>query len=191
MSSRDRDTKSFQDKLKVFFKKGGTGPVAARNELVVGPELERELSPETPLGRRLRAIREVGEKALQIRIQEGGVEKIWSCTRDLLEDSSAESRHAALGLLRRVAEGQEEHLLVMRTTLFHFLRATHATAAPEDGPLRFRLLHTLTNSGKNINCFEEQIGAFLLEWLLHTNIALNTLPIHGHLHPQTITIPSS
>ncbi|XP_013168999.1 PREDICTED: tuberin [Papilio xuthus] len=165
MSSRDRDTKSFQDKLKVFFKKGGTAPVAARNELLVGPELERELSPETPLARRLRAIREVGEKALQIRIQEGGVEKIWSCTRDLLEESNVESRHAALCLLRRLAEGQDEQLLVMRTTLFHFLRVTHAAAAPEDGPLRFRLLHTLTNSGKNINCFEEQIGAFLLEWL--------------------------
>ncbi|XP_068632224.1 tuberin isoform X2 [Battus philenor] len=165
MSSRDKDTKYFQDKLKVFFKKGGTAPVAARNELVVGPELEKELGADTPLNRRLRAIKEVGEKALQIRIQEGGVERIWSCTRDLLEDSNTEARHAVLCLLRRIAEGQEGHLLIMRTTLFHYLRHTHATHSPEDTQLRFKLLYTLTNSGKNINCFEEQIGSFLLEWL--------------------------
>ncbi|CAG5031361.1 unnamed protein product [Parnassius apollo] len=165
MSSRDRDTKSLQDKLKVFFKKGGTAPMSTRNELTIGPELERELSADTPQSRRLRAIKEVGEKALQIRIQEGGVEKIWSCTRDLLEDPNPEARHTVLCLLRRIAEGQEGHLLIMRTILFHYLRDTHATHSPDDTQLRFKLLYTLTNSGKNINCFEEQIGSFLLEWL--------------------------
>ncbi|XP_075973057.1 tuberin-like isoform X2 [Anticarsia gemmatalis] len=165
MSSRDRDTKSLQDKLKVFFKKGASAPLPPRNELVVSGELERELSADTPLHRRLRALKDVGEKATHVRVQEGGVEKLWSCTRDLLEETNVEARHCALWFLQRIAEGQAEYLQIMRTILFHYLRNTHATHSPEDTQLRFKLLHTLTNSGKNINCFEEEIGPFLLEWL--------------------------
>ncbi|CAG4992292.1 unnamed protein product [Colias eurytheme] len=164
MGSRDRDTKSLHDKLKVLFKKGGSAPVAAQNELVVTPELRRELSSEVPLHRRLRAIKELCEKVLHIRVQEGGVEKIWSTTRDLLEEPSTEARHAALGLLRCIAEGQTE-LLIMRTILFRYLQETRPSHHPEDYQLRFKLLHTLTNTGKDIKCFEEEIGPFLLEWL--------------------------
>ncbi|XP_039753773.1 tuberin isoform X2 [Pararge aegeria] len=164
MGSRDRDTKSLHDKLKVFFKKGATAPLAAANELVVGAELARDLGPESPLHRRLRAIKEVGEKVLHIRVQDGGVEKIWSCIRDLLEDPNSEGRHAALGLLRCIAEGQTD-LLIMRTILFQYLQRTHSTHPPEDYQLRFKLLYALTNTGKDIKCFEELIGPFLLEWL--------------------------
>ncbi|XP_049869315.1 tuberin isoform X2 [Pectinophora gossypiella] len=162
MGSRDRDTKSLQDKLKVFFKKAG---VPARSELSITAELERELSADVPLHRRLRAVRDLADKALQLRIQDGGVERIWRATRDLLEAESVEARHAALALLRALAEGQAERLSIMRTVLFRFLRESHANRAPDDAPLRFKLLHTLTNTGKNITCFEEQIGAFLVEWL--------------------------
>ncbi|KAH9628209.1 hypothetical protein HF086_006840 [Spodoptera exigua] len=175
MNSRDR---SLQDKLKVLFKKGASGwnddecmlltcvaPLPPRNELVVSGELERELSADAPLHRRLRALKEVGEKAIHIRVQEGGVEKLWSLTRDLLEDSNVEARHAALWFLRCLAEGQADYLQIMRSILFHYLRDTHARHSPEDTQLRFKLLHTLTNTGKNINCFEEEIGPFLLEWL--------------------------
>ncbi|KOB78178.1 putative tuberous sclerosis 2 isoform 3 [Operophtera brumata] len=151
MSSRDRDTKSLQDKLKVFFKKGATAPLPARNELLVSGELERELGPEAPLHRRLRALRDTAERVLLVRVQEGGVEKIWTCTRDLLDDSNTEARHSTLCLLRNIAEGQADHLQIMRTILFHYLRDTHPTHSPEDTQLRFKLLHTLTNTGKNIN----------------------------------------
>ncbi|CAH0719708.1 unnamed protein product, partial [Brenthis ino] len=164
MGSRDRDTKSLHNKLKEYFKKGASAPVVAQNELVVTAELRRELSSEAPLHRRLRAIKDVGEKILQFRVQEGGIEKIWAYTRDLLEDSNIEARHAALGLLRCFAEGQSE-LLIMRTILFGHLKDTHANHPPEDYQLRFKLLYTLTNSGKDIKCLEEQIGPFLLEWL--------------------------
>ncbi|XP_034830671.1 tuberin isoform X1 [Maniola hyperantus] len=164
MGSRDREIKSLQEKLKVFFKKGATAPVAATSELVVSPELRRELGPESPLHRRLRAIKEVGEKVLQIRVQEGGVEKIWTCTRDLLEDPNPEARHAALGLLRCIAEGQPD-LIIMRTILFQYLQRTHSTHPPEDYQLRFKLLYTLLNTGKDIKFLEEMIGPFLLDWL--------------------------
>lgn len=95
---------------------------------------------------------------LTMFVIKGGVEKLWSLTRDLLEESNVEARHLALWFLRCLAEGQADYLTIMRTILFHYLRDTHAKHSPEDTQLRFKLLHTLTNSGKNINCFEEQVG---------------------------------
>ncbi|CAK1546878.1 unnamed protein product [Leptosia nina] len=163
MSSRDRDTKSLHDKLKVFFKKGVSAPVAT-HELVVSQEIRRELGPEAPLHRRMRAIKELGEKVLHIRVQEGGVEKIWLSTRDLLEDSNVEARHAVLGLLRCIAEGQTE-LLIMRSIFFRYLQEMGISQCPEDYHLRFKLLYALTNTGKDIKCLEEEIGPLLVEWM--------------------------
>lgn len=93
--------------------------------------------------------------------RQGVVERVWRCTRDLLEEEGAsgmEARHAALALLRALAEAQAERLGVMRTVLFRYLRDTHPGHAPDDAMPRFRLLHALTNNGKNIACFEEQVG---------------------------------
>ncbi|KAM3956957.1 LOW QUALITY PROTEIN: TSC complex subunit tuberin [Aphomia sociella] len=169
MGSRDKDTKSLQDKLKVFFKKGASAALPARNDLVVSPELERELSADTPQHRRLRALKELGDKVPTIRIQETTIRKLWICTRDLLDDTNMEARHAELTFLRIILEGQadgfSDELTIMRTIFFNYLQKSHATHLPEDSQLRFKLLHALTNTGKNIKCFEEQIGLFLLEWL--------------------------
>ncbi|XP_063381192.1 tuberin [Cydia fagiglandana] len=163
MSSRDRDTKSLQDKLKVFFKKGASAPLPAVNELVVSAELERELRSDAAPARRLRALRDLGDRVRVTRIQQGGAERLWVLTRDLLDDGCAESRHTALWFLRCIAEGQE--CAVMRTLLFRYLRESHAQHAAEDAPHRLSLLSTLTNAGKNIECFEEQVGEYLLEYM--------------------------
>lgn len=89
MGSRDRDTKSLQDKLKVFFKKGKydsvsavadrettkwrvrvAGAAPARGELSLTAELERDLSSDTPLPRRLRAAKELAERVPHFRMQD-------------------------------------------------------------------------------------------------------------------------
>ncbi|XP_063533671.1 uncharacterized protein LOC134743970 [Cydia strobilella] len=163
MSSRDRDTKSLQDKLKVFFKKGASAPLPAVNELVVTAELERELRADAAPARRLRALRDLGDRVRVTRIQQGGAERLWALMRDLLDDGCAESRHTALWFLRCIAEGQE--CAVMRTVMFRYLRESHAQHAAEDAPHRLSLLSTLTNAGKNIECFEEQVGEYLLEYM--------------------------
>ncbi|XP_053607543.1 tuberin isoform X2 [Plodia interpunctella] len=169
MSSRDRDLKSLQDKLKVFLKKGSSAALPARSELVVSAELARELCRDAPPPRRLRAMKDLADRVHTLRVSEGTVQKLWSLTRDLLEDSSAESRQTALGLQRAVLEAADaapaDELTIMRTIYLRFLRETHPNHPPEDTQLRFKFLHTLTNTGKNIKCFEEEIGSFLLEWL--------------------------
>lgn len=165
MGSRDKDSKSLQDKLKQYFKKSLNAPLPPANELVVTPELEKELGAESPLHRRLKVMREVGEKALTGRVASGGVERLWSATRDMYEDGNSETRHAALGFLRFIVEGQLEQMILMKTVLLQWLQSTHASHCPEDTVLRFRLLVALTNNGKNITSLEEEIGPFLLEWL--------------------------
>lgn len=99
------------------------------------------------------------------------MEKLWTCTRDLLEEGNVEARHSALWLLRCVAEGQADHLQLMRTIMFRYLRETHTTRPPDDDPLRFKLLHTLTNTGKNINCFEEEVSLYS-HTCIYTNVHL-------------------
>lgn len=89
------------------------------------------------------------------------MERVWRCTRDLLKEEGAayaEARHCVLALLRALADAQGEQPGVMRTVLFRYLRETHPCHAAEDAPPRFRLLHALTNNGKNIACFEEQVS---------------------------------
>lgn len=46
---------------------------------------------------------------------QGGVERIWRCTRDMLDDTNAEARHAVLGALRALAEGQADQLQVLQS----------------------------------------------------------------------------
>lgn len=67
-----------------------------------------------------------------------------------------EARHTVLALLKNIAEGQTD-MLVMRTVLFRFLRETHTSHPADDYVLRFKLLYSLTNTGKDIKCFEEEV----------------------------------
>lgn len=62
--------------------------MAAGSELAVTAELRRELGAESPLHRRLRAIREVGDKVLHVRVQEvsdGPALAVVSATQPWLE----------------------------------------------------------------------------------------------------------
>ncbi|CAG9092834.1 unnamed protein product [Plutella xylostella] len=160
-----RNDRTFQDKLKNYFKKGSAAPLPPRQEMQVSAELERALARDAPPPRRLKLLRETADKLRETTLEMGGVEKLWRATRDLLDDPSAEMRHAELQFLCAIAEGSGSELLVMRSILFRFLRETLPDHPPEDSALRFKLLHTLTNSGKDIKCFEEQMGPFVLEWM--------------------------
>lgn len=47
----------------------------------------------------------------------------------------------------------------------HFFRVIKQHDHPEDVGPRFDLLHALTDNGKDILYFEEEVGPFLLNWL--------------------------
>lgn len=72
MSSKDKENKSVQDKLKQLFRlhKGNLGSIVRRGDLVLTAEHERELSAESPLSIRIRAIKTLSDTVLANKLEE-------------------------------------------------------------------------------------------------------------------------
>lgn len=90
------------------------------------------------------------------------VQKLWDLTKDMIIPSKpAEQRQAALVFYRKLIQGQK-NLSLMRA---HFFSVIQNHEVPEDITYRFELLKSLTENGKNITHFEEEIGNFMLQWV--------------------------
>lgn len=73
MSSRDRESKSVQDKLKQFFKnlnKNHGGNVRRCNDFNLSEELQHELSKDSPMANRLKTLKTLGEVVATTRLEE-------------------------------------------------------------------------------------------------------------------------
>ncbi|KAJ9583770.1 hypothetical protein L9F63_021894, partial [Diploptera punctata] len=140
-----RDMSSYTEMLKVEF------------DLALTPEIEKELSPETPLNHRTKVIRELSESVLKNRLEENAIEKLWGCLQDLLQrDVAKEHRHLAYSFFRCLVQGQYEKLGLMRAQIFRIIKTYDV---PED------VIPSLTDNGKDILYFEEEVGPFLLYWM--------------------------
>jgi tuberous sclerosis protein 2 len=123
----------------------------------------RELGEGVPVGRRVRAMRELVEIVASQRLEEYAVQAIWQAVRDLLGPGQPpETRQAVLQFLRALVQGQFSELGVMRA---HFFRMVCSHQPEEDTQQRLELLVALTQGGKDIKYFEEEIGPFLVEWM--------------------------
>ncbi|XP_054271198.1 tuberin isoform X2 [Macrosteles quadrilineatus] len=158
-----KDTKTL-DKLKQFFRSNKSGGAGFKlpEDYSLTNDLEKELSPETSVGHRVKAIRELSDIVLNHRLEEEAVKKLWHCVKDLLNDPVArEHRHLAFHFLRCLVQGQAERLGIQRVHYFKLVK-THSN--PEDVGQRLDLLMSLVEGGRNIEYLEEEIGPFLLEW---------------------------
>nr|CAD7441252.1 unnamed protein product [Timema bartmani] len=91
------------------------------------------------------------------------VEKLWACLKDLFHpDIAKEHRHLAFTFFSCLVQGQYEKLGIMRSHFFRLIK-THDVA--EDVAPRFELLQSLTENGKDIKYFEEEVGPFLMQWM--------------------------
>lgn len=183
MSSKDKENKSVQDKLKQLFRlhKGNLGNIVRRGDFVLSPEIEKELNAESPLSTRIKAIRSLSDIVLSNKLEEvtrnnlryafccncfifkRGVEKLWAWTQDLLsKEQPTEIRHLEFSFLIALVRGQYDRLGILRA---HFFRVVKQYDHPEDLILRFELLQALTDNGKDSLYFEEEVGSFLLGWL--------------------------
>lgn len=73
MSSKDRENKSVQDKLKQFFKnlnKNHGGNIRRSNDFSLTEDVQRELSKETPMPSRLKTLKSLGEVVLATKLEE-------------------------------------------------------------------------------------------------------------------------
>ncbi|XP_063234483.1 tuberin isoform X2 [Bacillus rossius redtenbacheri] len=161
MSSKEKD-KTFQEKLKSFFKIN-KGNFKGRVDFSLTADVVKDLSPEAPLNQRLKILKEMSEAVRKNYIEDGGVEKLWACVKDLLHpDVAKEYRHLVFSFFRCLIQGQYENLGIMRT---HFFKLIKTHDVEEDTAPRLELLISLTDSGKDVLHFEEEIGPFLLNWM--------------------------
>uniref|UniRef100_A0A182YAZ3 Uncharacterized protein n=1 Tax=Anopheles stephensi TaxID=30069 RepID=A0A182YAZ3_ANOST len=162
MTARERENQL--SKIKQFFRMYKPGSVSmSRHDLPISPELERELRPETPVTQRCKALRDFGEQVMTSRLEPDAVQSLWELTKDLLVGNKLmEQRQCALAFYCRLIQGQYDSLGMMRA---QFYRVIESHSEPEDISYRLEMLKLLTETGKNIQHFEKEIGPFLLEWI--------------------------
>ncbi|XP_060521768.1 tuberin [Cylas formicarius] len=163
MGSRDRESRSFPDRLKELFKrKAHLGNHSCKQEYTLTQECLRDLSKESPLATRLKILREISPTVEKQKLADNVVEKIWTAIEDLVIDNATETRHSVFGFMNALVKGQSERLNIMRAQFFRLIKHHEH---PEDIAQRLDLLISLTCNGKIILFFEEEIGRFLLNWL--------------------------
>ncbi|CAG9773906.1 unnamed protein product [Ceutorhynchus assimilis] len=153
MSSKEKDGKTFNARLKDFFKKPLGNP-GGKHEFTLSQEVIRDLSRESPLQTRLKTLKDL----CSVNV----VEKLWSCTEDLYSKDHTEARHQLFFFMQCLVKGQTERLTLMRAQFFRLIKHHDH---PEDIGQKLDLLIALTSNGKVVLFFEEEIGRFLLNWL--------------------------
>ncbi|XP_055692341.1 tuberin isoform X2 [Lutzomyia longipalpis] len=151
-------------KLKQFFKSSKTpgGGLQQPVDFTLTPEIERELRPETPVNQRCKILRELGEDLRKGKVEEGSLQKLWHLTNDLIVASRPpELRQTAFTFYRKLITTQFPNLNLMREKFFRVIQ-NHSVA--EDIGHRLELLRALTDDGKDISFFEDEIGAFMVQW---------------------------
>lgn len=87
-----------------------------------------------------------------------------------LQEYPIEVRHNTFAFLQSVIKHQFDKIDIMRAQFFRFIKH-HDN--PQDISPRVDLLGALTNEGKEVAHFEEEIGPFLLNWI--TDVSLGKL----------------
>ncbi|XP_039446332.1 tuberin isoform X2 [Culex pipiens pallens] len=176
MSSKDKDNNTF-NKLKQFFRITKTSGATHRdrNYFPISAELERELQPETPVGQRCKALKDLSEDVIKYRLEVDSVQLLWHLTKDLIVgNKSTEQRHVALNFYCKLIKGQYDNLKLMRA---QFFRVIVSHEEPEDIAYRLEMLKSLTENGKNIQYFEKEIGSFLVQWISQIDQAGLIVPL--------------
>ncbi|KAG8433275.1 hypothetical protein GDO86_017530 [Hymenochirus boettgeri] len=132
-------------------------------EYVITVELMKDLSPESTLGVRIRAINQICELAKTKKFEEHAVEAICGSVGDLLQpDQPAEGRLHVLNLLKSIILGQGERLGFLRS---HFFRVITDYPTKDDLAERLEVFKALTDNGRDITYLEEELAAFVLQWM--------------------------
>ncbi|XP_040212417.1 tuberin isoform X3 [Rana temporaria] len=156
-----------KEKVKMFLGFGPPRPKSKNSdrqpEYIITAELLKDLSPESALSVRLRAMNHVCELAKTKKFEDHAVEAIWLAVEDLLQpEQPAEARLDVLNLLKSLIVGQGERLGFLRA---HFFRVIKDYPTNEDLEQRLEVFKALTDNGRDIAYLEEELAAFVLQWM--------------------------
>ncbi|KAK4309742.1 hypothetical protein Pmani_018669 [Petrolisthes manimaculis] len=161
MSKDSKGDKSFPERLKRWFKLE-RGNFPGNRDIRLSEELKYELSSEAPVSVRIKAIRELHELLVSRKLEENGIEKLWTLVRDLLVLTvHAEQRHATLEMLTTLAAGHDR-MGPMRHVFFNYISENYRL---EDLKPIFDFFREVIAEGKQLEYIDEYVGPFLLDWL--------------------------
>ncbi|KAG0720159.1 Tuberin [Chionoecetes opilio] len=161
MSKDSKGDKSFPERLKRWFKlERGNAPGV--RDIRLTEELRLELSSDSPAAVRLKAIRELTEVLASRRLEEYGIEKLWTLICDLLcLPCPAEHRHTTLQMLTTLTAGHDR-LGPMRHVFYNYIADNYQR---EDTKPIFDFFREVIAEGKQLEYIDEYVGPFLLDWL--------------------------
>ncbi|XP_075035425.1 tuberin isoform X2 [Mixophyes fleayi] len=157
-----------KEKVKMLL---GFGPARGKSkhsewrqpEYIITAELLKELGPESALSIRIKAMNQICELAKTKKFEDHAVEAIWTAVSDLLDlDQPPEGRLNVLNLLKNLIMGQGERLGFLRA---HFFRVIKDYPSNEDLVERLEVFKSLTDNGRDITYLEEELAAFVLQWM--------------------------
>lgn len=148
--------------LLLFFNFAITGTLD-RQEFILTTAIETELKPESAITTRCKAIRELSDIVFSNKLEDGGIQKLLDFTKDMiLPGRPIEQRQLVLAFYGKLIQGQYKDLSLLRAFFFRLIQQHNV---PEDIHYRLELLKILTENGKDITHFEEEIGVFMLKWI--------------------------
>ncbi|XP_018417160.1 PREDICTED: tuberin isoform X2 [Nanorana parkeri] len=156
-----------KEKMKIFLGLGPSRPKSKHSdrlpEYIITSELLKELSPDSALSIRVRAMNHICELAKTKKFEAHAVEAILVAVMDLLQpDQPAEGRLNVLNLLKSLVIGQGERLGFLRA---HFFRVIKDYPSNVDLVERLEVFKALTDNGRDITYLEEELAAFVLQWM--------------------------
>ncbi|XP_033124579.1 tuberin-like [Anneissia japonica] len=168
MSKQPKD--GLRQKIMYLFKGPRTSSIPSASgiqskseEFIITEDRLRDISPESHLNHRIKAIKELCDVVTTKRLEDNAIEALWVRIADLLEPQApAECRQLVLGFMKATIIGQYKSLNMMRAHFFTVI-ANHSVF--EDLPMRLLVFKALSDHGKNLLHFEEDTGPFLLVWM--------------------------
>ncbi|XP_039262240.2 tuberin-like isoform X1 [Styela clava] len=162
--------------------KGGavskTAPSTTNKPAIISDEFWLDIGASSPLEQRIEKIREAMKLVESEVLQDSVIKKLWIETKDLLQPKmNQEVRLFELEFVRSIVKGQYRRLGMLRAMFFQTLQEHNI---PEDGSAIIQTFETLSDNGKDVEFFDQEVGPLLLHWLatMRGNVTLLSLLVN-------------
>lgn len=149
------------------------GAKGSRGSILLTPTILRSIGPESELLIRLKNLHEFQNVITVKRLEDGAVETLWLHIQDLItldHNDDGLSRRVCLEFVTVLCKSQYCKLNLCRHAFFKVLQNCSKN---DDLQINFQLLQALTNDGKCVDDFEEDLGDLITVYIERIGVTLN------------------